>query len=178
MYLQEYLGPEYSVINAGVVGTNAKTYFERYKSYIDVSNIDVAIVMFGANGGFTDTFKEDVDQYSNYFEYRDTVTGCTCKLVEWLEEQNPKIQIIMMTPTYCDLEKASENANQIERQVKLMPKFIYRYHYPLIDIYNLEGVNARNSDYWLANDGVHQNKEAYEKIGRIVSNYVKLYYKD
>lgn len=173
-YLQSFLGDGYSVVNAGVGGTHAVSWWEIYKEYIDVSQADIVIIMLGANGGFEDSFKSLPAPYTSYENYpEEGVTVSSCKLVEWLEELNPDLKIIMMTPTYVDQNIAPLNARAAEMQRTLMPLFAERYHYSVIDLFKLEGVNETNSSEWLSDDGVHHTERSYEKIGEIVAEWIK-----
>lgn len=173
-YLQSFLGDGYSVVNAGVGGSQAVSWWEIYKNFIDVSQADVVIIMLGANGGFDDPFESIPAPYTSYDSCPEgRVTVCSCKLVEWLENLNPEMKIVMMTPTYVDRDIAPSNAEEVERQYMLMPQFAERYHYSVIDLFKLEGVNKTNSSGWISNDGIHHTERSYEKIGEIVAEWIK-----
>lgn len=174
-FLQEKLGTDYTVLNCGVGGSQAQTWWNNHKQYLNIndSNTDIILIMLGGNYGLDDTFETAVDPYDNYNDYGNTISGNTCKLLEWLEEQAPNAQIVMLTPTYADATKALHNATQMNNQCLYMPKITERYHYPVIDVRNLHGVNKHNSERLLASDGLHGTEEFYSRLGAIVANQLK-----
>lgn len=173
--MQKALGINYTVFNAGVGGSQASTWWSSWRSYLNLKsyNTDVIIVMLGANGGMTDTFETDVDAYDDYNDYANTITGRTCSMIEWLQEQLPSAQILMVAPTYIDASIAPNNATQADRQCQNMPKFVERYHTGVIDIRNTMGINSKNSAEWLSSDGVHGTEKFYEKLGMLMASQVK-----
>lgn len=173
-YLQSFLGDGYSVVNAGIGGTQAISWWEVYKEYIDISQADIVIIMLGANGGFEDSFDSLPAPYTSYEKCTENgITLSSCKLFEWLKDLNPDMTILMMTPTYVDSDLAPLNATEAERQRILMPIFAERYHCRVIDLFELEDVNETNSSEWLSNDGIHHAERSYEKIGEIVAEQIK-----
>lgn len=173
--MQENLGLSYTVFNAGVGGSQAITWYSTWKDFLNLQtyNTDIIIIMLGANGGINNTFETDVDAYTHYSDYANTVTGKTCALIEWLQEQVPNALIVFATPTYIDATKAAGNAAQADRQCLYMSELVDRYFIPVIDIRNSMGINPKNSDTWLSSDGLHGTTSFYEKLGMLFANQIK-----
>ena len=170
--LQDKLGTDYTVLNSGVGGSQAMSWWNNYKNYLHVndSNTDIILIMLGGNAGLDNTFETSVDPYNNYEEYEATMSGYTCKLIEWLQEQAPNAQIIMLTPTYADASKVPYNAQQMNNQCIYMSKITERYHLPVIDVRNLLGINKHNCNSFLASDGLHGTPTFYKMLGAIIAN--------
>lgn len=173
--LQEKLGKGYTVLNQGVGGSFANTWWSNHKQYLRINDreVDIILIMLGGNYGLDDTFETAVDPYDDYNDYGDTVSGNTCKLIEWLQEQAPSAQIVMLTPTFADATKVPNNAQYMDNQCKYMPKITERYHLPVIDVRNLHGINKRNCNNFLASDGLHGTAEFYSRLGTIVANQLR-----
>ena len=170
--MQEQLGIDYAVFNAGVGAVNAATYWNTYRSLLDISNFDVFVFMLGLNGGMTDSFDTDVDPYNDYADYASTITGCTCKWIEWIQEQKPDSLIVFATPTLAGSDTTHET--QAVNQIENIPELVSRYHIPILDIRNSMGVNEKNISHWLATDKVHaKDGDYYKKLGMLFANIIK-----
>ena len=169
--MQKKLGNEYTVMNKGVGGSQAITWWSKWKNLLFFQDKPTTIlIMLGANGGLEGTFETDVDPYSNYNDYTNTVTGCTCKLIEWLQEQAPKAEIIFLTTTYVDGELAPNNKREADNQNKYIYELQNRYNIPVIDVRKLMGVNMKNSSELLSSDGLHGTLKFYERLGSLVAS--------
>lgn len=161
------LGINYTAFNAGIGGLNAATYWNgEYQTLIDFTQMDVAIIMFGMNGGMTNTFDTDVDPYDNYTDYANTITGCTCKLIEYIMTQNPDILIVIAQPPYAI---SAQHEEQAENQIENIPGLVERYNLPVIKIHTLTGVNAKNASNYILSDNVHGNAKYTKKIGQAMA---------
>ena len=172
-YMQDELGIEYTVRNCGVGGSQAITWWNRWKDllYLPSTEVDTFIIMLGLNGGMNNTFETDVDIYDNYLDYSDTVTGDTCKLIEWLQEQYPSANIIFSTPTKAG--NSTNNEREAKNQIDNLPSLQERYLMPIIQLRNLMGVNEKNLKNWLSDDLIHGTPEMYKKMGTIMANQLK-----
>lgn len=169
--MQKTLGNEYTVMNKGVGGSQALTWWSKWKNLLFFQDKPTTIIiMLGANGGMEGTFDTDVDPYSNYNEYANTVTGCTCKLIEWLQEQAPSAEIIFMTTTYVDGTLAPNNKKEADNQNKYIYELQNRYNIPIIDVRKLMGINMKNSNGLMSSDGLHGSLKFYERLGSLVAS--------
>lgn len=175
LVLQNLNGPKYSVFNCGIAGRNAATIWSTYKNWLNLRYYDVFIIMLGLNGGANPAdFDTDAPMTEDYSQYADTITGCTCKLIEWIMENRPNAIIIFASPTFTTSPTyAASSQNQIDS----LPVIQTRYHLPIIDVRNAMMINAKNATHWLSSEGtagVHPSSQAfYDKLGQCVSNLIK-----
>jgi lysophospholipase L1-like esterase len=83
-------------INAGHGSYSAKDWWEKLCKTLDYSDSDIVTIELGYNGGLTDTLDVDVDPYSDYEDYANTNTGCYCKIIEYIQEQNENAYIVLV----------------------------------------------------------------------------------
>lgn len=168
--MADELGNEFTVFNAGVGGSNTATYWTNYKDMLRLPTADCIIFMFGLNGGMTDTFDTDVDPYNNYNDYANTITGCTCKFIEWIMENRPDCMIMYATPSYA---KDATHEAQAELQIENLPTIQQMYNIPIADIRNMMGINGKNYSNFLQVDNVHGNQKMYTKLGKAMADSVR-----
>lgn len=107
------------------------------------TNYEVVFLKLGQNGGLTDTI--DVDCVGNtYEEYAMTNTGCYCKIIEYITEQNPKIKVFLIT---------THHSHTTDNLVisKIVEKYSNCY---LIDINNHPYFNVDDTKFHVSNTGV------------------------
>ena len=169
--MQPMIGYDYTLFNAGVGGINAGTWWNNnVRALLDFPGINVVVIMLGLNGGMTDTFDTDVDPYNNYLDYANTITGNTCKMIEWIQLTIPDALIVFATPTYA-ISAAHEQ--QAENQIDCIPELVKRYNIPVIDIHTLCGVNAKNASNFIVSDNVHDNEKYSQKIAMAMTAQLK-----
>lgn len=171
--MQENLGLGYTVFNAGVGGSQAVTWWSTYKALLNLTNVDVIIIMLGINGAINNVFDTQVDPYDDYNNYGDGATGRTCSLIEWLQDQKPKAEIVLAQTTYVDPTIDQTHATQADRQNQYMYELVNRYNLPVINVRTLMGIGPKNCEDWLASDGVHGTEIFYEKLGMLFANQIK-----
>lgn len=107
------------------------------------TNYEVVFLKLGQNGGLTDTI--DIDCVgTTYEDYAMTNTGCYCKIIEYITEQNPKIKIFLIT---------THHSHTTDNLVisKIVDKYSNCY---LIDINNHPYFNVDDNKYHVSNTGI------------------------
>lgn len=169
--MQSMIGYDYTLFNAGVGGINAGTWWNNnIRALLDFPGKNVIVVMLGLNGGMTDTFDTDVDPYSSYLDYADTITGNTCKMIEWIQQTIPDALIVFATPTFAI---SASHEQQAENQIACIPGLVERYNIPVINIHTLCGVNAKNAANFIVADNVHDNDKYSRKIAMAMTAQLK-----
>ena len=170
-FMSKYLGC--TILNYGQRGRTAKTWWDNYKDYYNYDpSIDVVLIMFGTNGGFTtNTLDTDVEPYDNPDDYADTSVGCCCKLIEKImaDTQN-HAQIFMLTPPYSTYTTAQEQTViNSEPTIRAIAK---RYQLPVIDVLNECGMGKFNGDVFRPHDGCHFNAKGYHRLGTFLGSKI------
>ena len=93
-YMQRMLNTEAE--DAGYSGITTKNWYNNHSTDYDYTDYNIAFIWLGTNGGLTDTLDTDVNPYNDYNDYADTNTGCYCKIIEKMKEDNPNIIIVLM----------------------------------------------------------------------------------
>lgn len=175
-YLQKYLGEDCTVYNAGRSGYQAVNYWSEILPKISVDDFDVVAICLGANGSLSDTFEIDVDAYEDYNDYANTMTGCYCKIIEYIMENNPEAQIVLLSVPFIDKNQCPALDVNARTTNALLSKVVERYHFPVIDLYNEMGVNAKNTARLQPVDGVHGNEKYYSRMGTFIGSKLKSMY--
>lgn len=121
-----------NVINAGHGSWNCKEWWQYIAKDIDYSDIDLVTIEMGYNRGFTDTLEQDVNQYSNYNDYADTDTGCYCKIIEYIKEQNKDVFIVLVI---------SSHITETSTVAKVVGQIAEKYSLPIIRLYKKDIIN-------------------------------------
>lgn len=85
----------WEITNAGQSGISTSGWYNAHISKYNYAKYDFAIIYLGTNGGLTDTLAQDTS-FENYKDYANTETGCYCKIIETILEQNPKCKIYII----------------------------------------------------------------------------------
>lgn len=148
----------WNITNAGHGGYTTIKFWENDLKTLDFTDKDVCFVFLGQNGGFTDTLEDDTTISGNqtYEDYAETNTGCYCKIIEYIKEQNPNIHIFM-------LMGAGKNATTV------LPQIAEKYHLPCLNIYKNQYFFMMNRKVYhpYKSDGVSRDLVHFGKIGYI-----------
>lgn len=125
------------VINYGHSGSTVISYWNNYAQDINYKNHDVVIIGLGTNAGLTATLEEDTN-YDNYNNYAETNTGCYCKIIEYIKEQNPRCKIFI-----CNVGYANSNSEDTVITNNVLKEIAKKYSLPYLEVYG-------NSFYTLA----------------------------
>ena len=180
-FMQKYLGC--NVVNAGKCGYTPVDYADYEIQKHDLTNIDIVLIMLGTNGtidphheeherGMTDTIEESAPRGTGQYQNNDT--GKYCKLIDYILEQNPTIQIILVTPPIASSSKSDKRSNS-EKASVVVPKIALRYGLPCIDAHNESGWSDFTVTTMQPIDGLHGGKIGYQRLGTYIGSRVKSY---
>lgn len=156
-------------------GTAQGNFYEQVAEMkaIDMSTVDAIIIEFGTN----DTMKMVI--LDNADDTLDTTTtgGALRYMIKTLQTAYPSLKIIVLNvqrmTDWADSEhtKWYDSANQNE----VIESVCSELAVPMIDIYNLLGVNDYTSGTLLA-DGLHRSHKGKVKQVQIIENQMCLYF--
>lgn len=139
----------------GYPGIDAMKYWNTYGINKNYSNYDFAIIFLGTNYGLTNTLAVDTSN----LEYNNTDTGCYCKLIEKIKQDNPKCKILLCKPYITVGDSNIKTVSSKETTNKVISQISDKYN--LIDI-NLD-VKPFNATY---KDGIiHQFDKTHLGVG-------------
>ena len=128
--------------------------------YYNYAEYDSAIIFLGTNEGLTDTLETDVDPYASYLDYANTNTGCYCKIIEGMKEQNPNINIFL-----CSIY-VTGNGAPLETTNTVINKIANKYDLPVINL-NISEFSIPRTAYH-ANTNIHLGRLCYAKMANII----------
>lgn len=141
---------------------------------VDFSTVDYVIFSYGLNDYF---FNVPVDSDLGIFEM-DTYMGALRHAANKMRESYPNLQVIFITPTYCDLWPGEEDCTNHNFGSGVLPDYVNgmisaseQVNTYCLNMYEKMELNAGNlKDF--SDDGVHLNQAGREKYARIVSEYI------
>lgn len=141
---------------------------------VDFSTVDYVIFSYGLNDYF---FNIPVDSDLGIFEM-DTYMGALRHAANKMRESYPNLQVIFITPTYCDLWSGEEDCTNHNFGSGVLPDYVNgmisaseQVNTYCLNMYEKMELNAGNlKDF--SDDGVHLNQAGREKYARIVSEYI------
>lgn len=133
--------------NQGYSGIDARGWYgeKALQSYLEY---DLVVLWLGTNSGFTDTMDTDVIPYNDYHNYADTNTGCLCKIIESIRENNPRINIILLN---C----FATSGDSLTATNKVISEVAEKYDLPLFDTSWLSLSNNPSFSYHAGVNNVH-----------------------
>ena len=136
------------ITNTGQSGITVSGWYNAHISKYKYTDYDFAIIYLGTNGGMTDTLIQDttISEGQTYKDYANTHTGCYCKIIETILEQNPKCKI------YLIRWDATTTANVTIQIAK-------KYGLDTINLLDKTYFDCQNSKYHT--DGTHFNSLGY-----------------
>lgn len=161
----------YSDINA-----QALSYFkERMKelSQIDFEKVEVLVLEHGTNdyncGIALDNPQDPYDIT--------TFGGALRYSLEVLQKRYPDLQIVLMTPLYCELNGGSCTSldfgyGTLDAFVKLEQQIAGAYGIVCIDAYHESGIRKENWENYLY-DGLHPSKEGISLLGEFLAEQLE-----
>lgn len=157
-------------------GNDAISLVTRSKS-IDFTRGNTVVLFSGTNdfaqslpiGTLTDTTDK-------------TMLGAINLVIKNIYSKNPVADILLILPmwrarindanTPVDIESTTNSIGQYLKDYNeaIMSAGEY-YHFPVLDLYHVFGVNKLNYTQWLA-DGLHPNDAGYAKLANIIGNFI------
>ena len=148
----------WNITNAGHGGYTTIQFWKNDLKTLNFTDKDVCFIFLGQNGGFTDTLEDDttISDNQTYEDYAETNTGCYCKIIEYIKEQNPNIHIFI-------LMGGGANATTV------LPQIAEKYHFPCLNIYENQYFYMRKTKVYhpYKSDGVSRDIVHFGKIGYI-----------
>lgn len=166
------------VLNFGKGGATPKTWYaDKWATasgefaYAKNKRIIVPI-MFGANGGFTDTVDTDTAS-GDYTTYADTVVGWYCRIIEQIMElSNGMSEIIIFATPYVDPERDSTHSVNVLTANPISKKIAEKYNLPFVDTYHECGISSLNTDVMQPVDGLHLGMTGYSRLGSFIASTI------
>lgn len=141
----------WNVENHGVSGATFISYWNNKIKTLNFQNTENVIIFLGTNGALTDTIDSDTVG-NNYNDYSNTNTGCACKIIEYIKEQKPNINIFMCSMPYTYNNQDNINHNNVLK--KIVEKYNNNNVFYL-DIFNTFRVKNENLNMYAPADRVH-----------------------
>lgn len=163
-----YLGRMIStdVTNGGLPGATTKDWFaNKYSSY-DMTEYNAAIICLGTNGNLTDTLDSDVNQYNDYNNYADTLTGYYCRLIESILHDNNNCMIVLVN--IWSVAAGADTTRSVIRQIG------EKYGLPVVETYDFR--YAESPAYHGGIDNVHLTKAGYLALANRIRTTLRGYY--
>lgn len=113
-----------------------------------------------------------------------TMLGAINLVIQNIYSKNPVADILLILPMWrarindanapVDIESTTNSIGQYLKDYNeaIMSAGEY-YHFPVLDLYHVFGVNKLNYTQWLA-DGLHPNDAGYAKLANVIGNFVAL----
>lgn len=179
-FLAKYLGKEnkVDVINLGVNGSTPATWYSKFnenKALFEFATNKriVVTMMFGANGGFTDTIENDTSS-GDYNTYANTVVGYYCREIEEIIKLSKGMaQIIIFGAPYVNPNKRSRYYNNVLTANPISKKIAQKYNLCYVDTFNELGLSKLNTNKWQPIDGLHFGYNGYSKLGTFIGSKIK-----
>ena len=175
-YITDYLGI-YGYNNQGFAGyTLANVSNANLVNVIlnsDNRYIEVCTIFIGTNDFTSDVIIGDLSPKNSDFDDQ-TFIGAYQKSIEYLMNDNPNMQIVLITPTRRAEYTCSErnaNGNTLDDYANAVLEVANFYDLPVCDLYNeCDGFTLNIDDCTV--DGLHPNNKGYETIGNFVVQYM------
>lgn len=179
-FLSKLLGlvNDMQVLNLGKGGTTPKTWYSSKWSEVSgefaySKNKRIIVpIMFGANGGFTDTIETDTAS-GDYETYADTVVGWYCRIIEEVVELSGGMaEIIVFGTPYVDPERDSAHSSNVLTANPISKKIAEKYNLPFVDTYHECGISSLNTDVMQPVDGLHLGLIGYSRLGSFIASAI------
>lgn len=169
-FMAKYLGKTIGsdVFNLGVNGATPKTWYNTFsanRSKFQTGKI-VVPMMFGANGGFTDTV--DTDTASS-----NTVVGYYMREIEEITSlSNGKAQIIIFGAPYVNPQTRPSYSQNVLTANPIIKKLAEKYNLPFVDTYHELGLSSINTSVLQPIDGLHFGYFGYSRLGTFIGSKI------
>lgn len=169
-FLAKFLGMTIgtNVFNLGVDGVTPKTWYNTFSSNISLFQNDKIVVpmMFGANGGFTDTV--DTDTSSS-----DSVVGYYMREIEEITSlSGGKAQIILFGAPYVNPQTRPRYSQNVLTANPIIKKLAEKYNLPFVDTYHELGLSSINTSVLQPIDGLHFGYFGYSRLGTFIGSKI------
>ena len=160
------------ITNTGQSGITTSGWYNAHISKYNYADYDFAIIYLGTNGGMTDTLIQDttISEGQTYKDYANTNTGCYCKIIETILEQNPKCKIYLIR---WDATTTANVTIQIAKKygldtINLLDKTYFdcqesKYHTDGTHFNSLGYCNFAWNIYCHINDLIENNQNGYKE---------------
>ncbi len=139
---------------------------------IDFNQVEILIIEHGTNdynAGRTLDNAEDLYDIT-------TFGGALRTSLKLLQEAYPKLQIILLSPIYCEFGEALElpcystdfGGGTLDEYVKLEQEIAKEFGVPYVDAYHGSGIWEENAKEYLS-DGLHLNDEGVKRMSAFVT---------
>lgn len=162
------------------VNSQALYYFEdRMKGLteIDFSQVELLVIEHGTNDY---NCSRRLDNPEDKYDIT-TFGGAIRHSLKVLQEAYPQMQIVLMSPIYCELgenrEKLCYSWNSgygtLEQYIELEKQIAQEFGVSYLDAYEESGIGEENAAVYLY-DGLHLSKEGIRRLGDFVAEKLKL----
>ncbi|WP_224272022.1 SGNH/GDSL hydrolase family protein [Lactiplantibacillus plantarum] len=111
-----------------------------------------------------------------------TMLGAINLVIKNIYSKNPVADILLILPMWRARINDANTPADIESTTNSIGKYLKDYneaitsageyyHFPVLDLYHVFGVNKLNYTQWLA-DGLHPNDAGYAKLANIIGNFI------
>lgn len=140
---------------------NPDSFVYKTKNTIDFSNYTLATIGYGTNDWSNAIPLGTINSVDEY-----TFMGALNVGIQKMYEDNPTIQIVLITPPYRKNADKALNSLALELidYVNALKEISNKYNISVIDFYNQSGWNEFTIDYY-TNDGLHPNNTGQIILG-------------
>lgn len=141
------------------------------ESSIDFSTVDFFICNAGTNDFKLNAPIGTIQPFGSVFD-RNTYMGAYQTVIEYILSKNPKMEILIMTPTQRNnsgytAETTNTAGHKLEDYRNAGKQLSEKYSTKLIDLYADSGINQLNVGTFTY-DGLHLNNNGYNKAGELI----------
>lgn len=165
--------------NYGDITCQNKSLLTQINSTKIDDTCDYAIIFIGTNDWRY--AKGDIGKNNDFGDL--TFYGAMNMAMVNLLEKAPLMKILLVTPMYRERQDYGDNKNSDDYAVNYIYLREYcdavkrigeMYHVPVLDLYNMAGINKYNSSLYFA-DGLHPNDTGHKLIADQIYNIMNLY---
>ena len=157
-----------NVTNAGFAGYTTKDWYDLKRNNYNLSAYNAVIIFLGTNGNLTDTLAEDTD-YQDYNDYAESYTGYYCRLIEFIQNNNPNCAIVLVNVwSVSNPSSLTDTTRSVIRQIGA------KYSLPVIETYDLR--YAVSPEYHGGFNNVHMAKSGYLALANRICTTLRAYY--
>lgn len=144
---------------------------------IDFSAVELVLIMHGLNDYYSGVpIRNEKDFYDEY-----TFTGALRSAIEFLDQVNPGMRVVLVTPTYSwhlasgqTCEEYNGGGGVQEDYIEAEMELARELGIEVIDVYHNVYPHEKWEDWELYTvDGVHPNESGRELLSGIIADYLK-----
>lgn len=158
----------------GIGDDNTKSYETLIN--INFEEIDYVTIAFGTNDFGGSVSLGNINSEAN----NSTFYGSIKYVIETILTAYPHIKLFFMTPIFRwaipgagnNSDITPKNGHYLNDYAKAIIDVCYKYHIPVLDMYNKSNINALNHTYYISSDGTHPTEEGYKLIAEKLSKFL------